>query len=60
MAIKLIKASEIRRAQSEDKKSVAQPAVNDFMQTAQSWVEEFKARKARPIAFPFREEKAVS
>ena len=57
MGIRLIKAEDIRQASREEKKTVARPAVNDFMHTAQSWVEEFKARKSRPIASPFREEK---
>jgi hypothetical protein len=57
MGIRLIKAEEVRQASREEKKAVARPAVNDFMHTAQSWVEEFKARKSRPIASPFREEK---
>jgi hypothetical protein len=57
MAIRLIKAEEVRQARSAEKKAVARSAVNDFMQTAQSWVEEFKARKSRPVASPFREEK---
>ena len=57
MGIRLIKAQEVRQASREEKKAVARPAVNDFMQTAQSWVEEYKARKSRPIASPFREEK---
>jgi len=57
MGIRLIKAEEVRRASREEKKAAARPAVNDFTQTAQSWVEEFKARKSRPIPNPFREEK---
>jgi len=57
MGIRLIKAEEVRRASREEKKAATRPAVNDFTQTAQSWVEEFKARKSRPIPNPFREEK---
>ncbi len=56
MGIRLIKAEEIRRTDREEKK-VVRPAVNDFAHTAQSWVEEFKARKSRPAASPFREDK---
>ena len=57
MGIRLVKAEAIRQASREEKKPGARPAVNDFMHTAQSWVEEFKARKSRPIASPFRNEK---
>jgi len=57
MEIRLVKAEDIRRASREEKKAAILPAVNDFTHTAQSWVEEFKARKSRPVASPFREEK---
>jgi hypothetical protein len=57
MGIRLIKAEDIRQGRAEEKKPAARPAVNDFMHTAQSWVEEFKARKSRPTASPFRDEK---
>lgn len=57
MGIRLIKAEDIRQGRTEEKKPAARPAVNDFMHTAQSWVEEFKARKSRPTASPFRDEK---
>ena len=57
MGIRLVKAEEIRQASREEKKPGARRAANDSMHTAQSWVEEFKARKSRPIASPFRNEK---
>jgi hypothetical protein len=57
MGIRLIKAEEVSRASREEKKTAARPAADDFMHTAQSWVEEFKARKSRPIPSPFRDDK---
>lgn len=63
MTIKLIKGGKYKEKKAEErkaqKKASKKGTLDQIVVTTQSWVDEFKARKASGIPSPFRDDKEL-
>lgn len=63
MTVKLIKGGKYKEKKAEERRALKKAAkkgtIDQIVVTAQSWVDEFRAHKAKGMPSPFRDEKKI-
>ena len=55
MPVRLIKRGDQKPSRKQLRKAAKQSSANQFLLTAQGWVDEFRAQKGKLLPSPFRE-----